>query len=210
MIYMTPNNAAFIKVDDPDRHWGQIITPGSYASRPSLARWCGDNEAFTRKFEPVRFYSWLDKFIPHADRCLFVAVPDIVGDAKGTLARYHIHAKAVRDRGFPVAFVAQDGLENIPLAYWPPFDALFIGGSTEWKLSPAADYCIRIAQQRNAWTHVGRVNSQKRIKHFQLIGVDSVDGTSLAYAPNRDFWRFQKALAQPPLFEIGHSQPPKS
>ena len=98
---------------------------------------------------------------------------------------------------------AQDGLEKIKWAVkFLPYDCLFIGGSTEWKMGSGADQCIKIAKSRGKWVHVGRVNSQKRIRHFKLVGVDSVDGTSLTYAPDRDYWVFQKALLQPVLFQV--------
>jgi hypothetical protein len=44
----------------------------------------------------------------------------------------------IRYAGFPVAFVARDDLEHLTVP-WDDFDALFIGGSTSWKLA-AEDY----------------------------------------------------------------------
>ncbi len=201
MIYTTPDNHNLIK--DKDRFlqsfWGQILTPSSYATAPKASLWCADNEAFTRRFKVWRFFRWLWKMRPHRKSCLFVAVPDVVGDARKTLWRYLIFAPLIKLLGYRAAFVAQDGQESL---WFPPFDTLFVGGSTGWKLSEKADCCIRVAKQRGAWVHVGRVNSQKRMRHFKLVGVNSVDGTSLTYAPGRDFWRFQKALLQPTLFTL--------
>lgn len=200
---MTPDNCNLIKNKDQS-FWGQIITPASYANEPKVAVWCGDNEAFTKRYTFRRFYGWLWRFRKHRKSCVFISAPDVVGSAWKTLARYLPHWLLIKLFGFPVALVAQDGLENISLALrWLPYDALFIGGSTDWKMSPAADTCIFAAKRRGKWVHVGRVNSQKRIKHFKIVGVDSVDGTSLTYAPDRYFWVFQKALMQPALFTIG-------
>ena len=75
---------------------------------------------------------------PDARWCLFAAAPDVVGDAAATLQRSERMLDWIRYAGFPVAFVARDGLEHLTVP-WDDFDALFIGGSTSWKLA-AEDY----------------------------------------------------------------------
>ena len=204
MIYMTPDNRNLIK-DRDQAHWGQILTPSSFASPYNLTlRWCGDNECFTGRYRFWRFVQWLWKMRPARQNCVFICVPDVVGDARRTVLRYIYLWWTIKLLGFPTALAAQDGLERWPwILRWFPYDALFVGGSTGWKMSPAADACIFAAQGRNKWVHVGRVNSIRRINHFKLVRVDSVDGTSLTYAPDRDFWRFQKTLQQPALLTIG-------
>ena len=129
--------------------------------------------------------------------CLFVVAPDVVGQAQATLEKYQYWGPKLRRDGWPVAFVAQDGQENLPFP--ASFDALFIGGSTAWKMSEAALMCIKRAQMLGKWVHVGRVNSQLRIAHFQLASVNSVDGTSLCFAPTKNFRRLNRQLAQRPL-----------
>jgi hypothetical protein len=117
-----------------------------------------------------------------------------------TLELYAEYAPQIRVLGYPVALVGQDGLEDLP---WPEkYDALFIGGKTEWKLSDAADWCIRKAQSVGAWVHVGRVNSQQRIRHFALMGVDSVDGTTIAFEPDTAYRVLETQLRQPVLLEV--------
>jgi len=208
VLYMTPDNRNLIK-SRCDTTWGRIITPDSFANAPKTPVWCGDNGVFTGRYRFWRFFRWLWKMRPHRHSCVFIAVPDVVGVAWLTILRFILLAPLVKFLGYPAALVGQDGLERWPwraVLLWLPYDALFIGGSTKWKMSPAADDCIRRAQRRRKWVHVGRVNSQKRIRHFQLIGVDSVDGTSLTYAPDRDFWRFQKVLWQKPLFYLEENE----
>lgn len=203
MIYMTPDNRNLIKNRDQS-FWGQILTPSSFASPHNLAlRWCGDNECFTGRYRFWRFIRWLWKMRPARKNCIFVCVPDVIGDAERTLLRYIWLWWIIRLLGYPTALVAQDGLERWPwvLKYFP-YHVLFIGGSTAWKLSPSADWCIRQAKHRGKWVHVGRVNSIRRMNHFKVMKVDSVDGTSLTFAPDRDFWRFQKTLMQPVLFDL--------
>lgn len=211
MIYMTPDNRNLAANRDIfiQSFWGQIITPASFANAPKAAVWCGDNEIFSGKYRFWRFYRWLWSKRPYRHYCKFINAPDwltilpdgsVIGSAWRTWLRYLCHFWIIKLLGFPVAYVAQDGSDKWPI---PPFcDAVFIGGSTAWKMSPAADRVIERAKRRGLWTHVGRVNSIRRINHFKVVGVDSVDGTSLTYAPDRDFWRFQKALMQPVLINL--------
>lgn len=196
MLYMTPHTGT-IAAYPP--YWGVIMTPSRRGQNVAPGRaWCGDNEAFAGRFEPGRFFSWLEAMLPYRERCLFVVAPDSVGNPYQTRTLWIEHAWRIKALGYPVAFVAQDGQESLPFP--PDYDALFVGGSTDWKLSDAADWCIRQAKARGAWVHVGRVNSQTRIRHFQLIGVDSVDGTGLAINPSQNFRVLDNQLRQPSLF----------
>ena len=91
----------------------------------------------------------------------------------------------IRLLGFKVAFVAQDGATKNNID-WSSFDCLFIGGTTKWKLSEYASNVVQEAKAKDKWVHMGRVNSYKRMRVAQAIGVDSVDGTSLAFAPDKN------------------------
>jgi len=124
---------------------------------------------------------------PESSSCLFAAGPDVVADARATLRRSYMLAW-IRHAGFPAALVAQDGLEDLTVP-WDDFDALFIGGSTTWKLGPAARDLAREASQRGKWVHMGRVNSFKRLQYADSIGCDSADGTYLTYAPGANLPR---------------------
>jgi len=79
----------------------------------------------------------------------------------------------------PIAFVAQDGQERLPVP-WEHFEALFVGGSTQWKLGPHAAALIREAKRHDKWVHVGRVNTLRRIEWFKALEVDSIDGSGFA------------------------------
>jgi hypothetical protein len=79
----------------------------------------------------------------------------------------------------PIALVAQDGLEPLPVP-WEHLQALFIGGSTQWKLGPHAASLVREAKERGKWVHVGRVNTLQRIRWCMALGVDSIDGSGFA------------------------------
>lgn len=137
--------------------------------------WAGDNCAFTG-FDGARFRAWLPRMAPYRATCIFVAVPDVVGDAAATLIRYEIWAQAMA--GWPLAYVAQDGSERHEIP--PSAAALFVGGTTIWKESQAAIEMIRRAQVMGLRIHVGRVNWKRRYDMFRVLeGSDqfTCDGT---------------------------------
>lgn len=142
-----------------------------------------DNGCFAdpEKYSNDGFLSWLNKLDRKA--CLFAVAPDIVGNAEGTRERAYPMLPHIRELGFKAALVAQDG-ETSNLIDWGQLDAIFIGGSTEWKLSQAAGDIAAAARQKGKWVHMGRVNSFKRMRLAAAIGCDSVDGTYLAFEPD--------------------------
>ena len=129
------------------------------------ALWAGDNCAFTGQFDGPRFLTWLEGMTPHRATCLFVAVPDVVGDVAATLRLWREWQS--RMAGWPLAYVAQDGSETHAIP--DDADAVFIGGSTAWKLSRGAEAVIMAAQARGLHVHIGRVNYWKRYRHFRLM-----------------------------------------
>jgi len=199
MIYLWPQASSMIGM--PDR-FGVMTSPahGTVPLGIQEGRVFGvDNEAYTQGFKPGRFFPYLERLQPWHSRWLFTVCPDVVGNARATMELYREWAHQIK-AFCPVAFVAQDGQESLefPVA----FDWLFIGG-TEWKMSTAADDCIRRAKALGKPVHVGRVNSIKRMTHFRLMGVDSVDGTFPTYEPDTARARLAKGLAQPSLFTLG-------
>jgi EAL domain-containing protein (putative c-di-GMP-specific phosphodiesterase class I) len=75
--------------------------------------------------------------------------------------------------------VAQDGLEDHPVP-WGLIDALFIGGTTEFKMGPVAAAAAQQARLLGKWVHMGRVNTRRRIRYAKSLGCDSMDGTSFS------------------------------
>jgi hypothetical protein len=180
-------------------YWGQLVTPYTKPKIQNDRLWAMDNGAFNDKFNPRLWLQTIDEYRAHQDACLFVVAPDSYANCLETMDRYRFWAWQIKAMGWPVAFVAQDGQESHAM---PEFDALFIGGTTDWKLGNGAKRCIEEAQKRDKWTHVGRVNTGKRIRHFQLLGVDSIDGTALAFGVKKNFRWINKQLAQLPLSDL--------
>jgi hypothetical protein len=165
-----------------------IDTPAQGNRRPPGLIWVCDNGAFSDKFDETKWWRFLTANAYAAADCLFAVAPDVVGDHAATLARSLPWLPKIRALGYPAAFVLQDGAsaDTIP---WDDFDALFIGGSTEYKLGAAAREIAAEAKRRGKWLHVGRVNSKRRFDYagaaYELggLGADSCDGTFLVYGP---------------------------
>lgn len=127
-------------------------------------------------------------------RCLFATAPDVLGDAAATLELSAPWTAPVRAWfGLPVALVAQDGLENLPVP-WPSFDVLFIGGSTTWKLGASARQLTHEAKARGKRVHMGRVNTLQRLTYAAAIGCDTADGTMLTFGPDVNLTRLLASL----------------
>lgn len=162
--------------------------------------WAADNDAFNGGFKE-NFFDWLPTMLPYRKTCLFITAPDVLSNSVATLSlfRNYVH----RLEGWPVAFVAQDGQEN--LEYPDYFDALFIGGSTEWKTSPAAEECIERAEGKHI--HIGRVNYGLRYRIFarmkgsseftcdgtrqRFTGIDKAMESWAGYMNQPSFWSDQ-------------------
>jgi hypothetical protein len=118
---------------------GYIDTPAQGNARPDDVTWCADNGCFSDKWDEAKWWKFLVDNAHRAHYCLFAVAPDVVGDAVATEARSAPWLAKIRDLGYPVAYVAQDGLEVLELPYdgtdwWDAFDVLFIGGTTECNL----------------------------------------------------------------------------
>lgn len=161
---------------------GQLATPLT-----NNANWGGpfaiDNGAYSG-LDRQAFFRCLKKHEPHKENCLFVAVPDIVGNARRTVELYY--AITAQDDGLKPwtdhwALVAQDGLEDLSIQ-WNGVRQLFIGGnaSTNWKESNACYDIVRTAKALGVHVHVGRVNTPKRYDNFSELGADTCDGSGVS------------------------------
>jgi hypothetical protein len=191
MMILLPGNVRQFKnaVIRNRTRWGWLITPRR-STRGILetigGNWAADNECYVLgdKFKPDRYIAFLESYIDHAESCLYATAQDKLADAVATLEMLPYWSSVIRSLGFPVALVGQDGMEDLPVP-WSLFDALFIGGSTDWKLGEGARRLIAEAKDRGKWVHVGRVNSATRLEYCIKLSVDSVDGTEWAINPGR-------------------------
>ncbi len=175
MILLVSGATKTVRASDP--RVGCLMVPGAGGLPLPCRSWAMDNGAFAG-FDEKAFLKKLD-LVKDVSGCLWVAAPDKVADHLATLRLFDAWEPRLRQLGFPVALVAQDGL--IPCAVpWNRIDCLFIGGSTEWKLSEDARRLVVEAKLRGKLVHMGRVNTQQRLALALEWGVDSVDGTSMS------------------------------
>ncbi len=161
----------------PLGHVGVLVVPGAWAKPESLdlhRPWACDNGAFSG-LDVAAFLRMLRRFQDFNSDCLFVTAPDVVGDAKATMTLFNEWEPFIHSLGYKVAFVGQDGLriQDVP---WKRCEAVFLGGSTEWKLGTVARDLAGYGKAYGKWVHMGRVNSARRMKYAIRIGCDSVDG----------------------------------
>lgn len=159
---------------------------GGQGNRAPLADivWAADNGCFARpdKYSDAGYLAWLDARPRNA---LFACAPDVVGDWAATVERSLPMLSQIQFMGFKAAIVLQDGatVDSVP---WPKCDAVFIGGSTGWKLGDAVPGLVAAARHLRKWVHMGRVNSWKRLRVAAAIGCQSCDGNLAAFG--RDRW----------------------
>lgn len=177
---MTTNHEFVLEVGSP--HLGRLVQPRSFPRIGDTAAagiaWAADNDCF-QGLDPEAFVAMLDR-LRGLPGCLFVTVPDVVGDALATARLFEVWEPALRRRGLPVGLVLQNRVHEMPrwlARTWPRVDAVFVGGDDLWKMSDEAAALVREAKERGLWAHMGRVNTRRRILYAKSIGCDSVDGT---------------------------------
>jgi hypothetical protein len=197
-VYLTPYST-HVHDDLVSGEMGLLITPQSH--RPAqydpaeFEVWAADNGCYTLGDDFVldEYLEWLDSFSYDARlSCLFATAPDVVGDWSATLERSRPVLAEIRRLGYPAAIVIQDGatVDSVP---WDEIDAVFVGGSTEWKLGADAEAILTAANELGIWSHMGRVNSIKRMIEAARMGAYSVDGTLLVFGPAANRPRIVKA-----------------
>lgn len=179
LLLVTKSHPELVRHAHP--HLGRLIQPRAYSSIETTAAsgipWAADNDCF-QGLDPDAFSTMLDR-IKNLPGCIFVTCPDVVGDHAATILQFGRWAPGLARRGLPIAFVLQDGC-TVTRVPWREIDAVFIGGTTGFKLGADAERIVRHARERGKWVHMGRVNSEKRIRYAEEIGCDSVDGSSWA------------------------------
>lgn len=200
MLYLLDANGDYdvfaAELGVPPTDVGQLITPITRHSNRGRRVFAIDNGAFSC-FNPTGFMSLLDREKPNQSTCRFVVAPDVPFDARRTLEVFD--RWAARLAGWRLALAIQDGQEHLTIP-WDEIDAVFIGGSDAWKVSPHSRAVVRAAKALGKWIHMGRVNTPKRLATCLEWGVDSIDGTGISrFSAMRVNMRKAYGLAQPQL-----------
>ena len=192
-MYLATSSSPAIAAAMTDGSIGRMCSPATGTAREQGAYWAADNGAFSAKWDADKWWAFLVKNSAFATTCLFAALPDVVADWPATLARSLPWAERVRALGYRAAIVIQDGasLESMP---WDQIDAVFIGGTTAWKLGPEVRELVTAAKAHGLIVHMGRVNSERRLRYAKFIGCDSADGTFLSFGPDVNLPRLQAWL----------------
>src|SRR5262249_30611254 len=107
-------------------HLGHLLTPGDWgrgAYQKTGLPFGVDNGAF-RGLDPVAFRRLLAWLSGHGEHCLWVCCPDVVGNARATLALFKEWQEEIAAIGVSLAFVGQDGAEAIEIP-WKCFGCWF-------------------------------------------------------------------------------------
>lgn len=190
---------------------GQIITQVSGNQLEPWVEWCADNGIYSNAYPgDAGYLRWLGQHADYRSRCRFAVAPDVVADHGATLERSWPMLKPIRRVVGRVALCAQNGAtpDDLP---WGHFDAVFLAGIAEcvrcnfvrpvadqemrccpgchrelaeWKEGAVAAAITAEAKRRGVWVHMGRVNSERRIKRAIEMGCDSADGTYVARGPD--------------------------
>jgi hypothetical protein len=152
----------------PDR-LGILLTPsnGNAEWWQPEHTWACDNDCF-RALDAPAYLRMVARVAGFKSRPSWIACPDAVGDMGETWRRYTIWSRVLLEMGLPVALVMQDGLERLKWrarlpSTWDELSAVFVGGSTAWKLSDEAGQLTLQAHERGLKVHYGRVNTFRRI-----------------------------------------------
>jgi hypothetical protein len=193
-IYMTPPCSEPVPDHIRAGRLGMIATPAQGNKiHPDYRHVIFDNGVYGGTYPGDAAYLRMlaterDQLGDAADNVIFATAPDVVGQHLATWARSRDMLPRIRALGYAAALVAQDGMEaDHSLWMWDEFDALFVGGSTAWKLSSEAAALARAARDMGKWVHVGRVNSFCRYQHAaEEMCAHSVDGTFLTNGPDKN------------------------
>lgn len=141
--------------------------------------WASDCDVLSRHgYDEAAYFKHLIRMQPFHATCRFVVVPDLPGNGEATHAMFPYLARELADSGFPLAYVLQDGCETLdfPLGC----DVAFLGGTDPWREAWGATLLAR-ARAEGLGTHVGRVNSQRRVQALALTACDGADGTYVGF-----------------------------
>ncbi len=191
-----------------DEQIGLMLNPAS-GYRSQVERWpyfAIENGCFARgdAFDLTAWLATLASLSAERTRCLFAVAPDVRCDAQATLVRSRPVLAEIHARGFPAAFVAQNGL-TVETTPWEEFEVLFIGGDDAFKVAEETQRLITTAKALGRRVHGGRCNSLRRLQAMALQGCDTADGTYLGFGPDVNLARllgWLRTIREQPHLEL--------
>lgn len=167
---------------DALRHsgWGLLISRAGQWRTEGFENYVIDNGAWSdfqasRKFDDEAFERMIVKLGAKAQ---WIVLPDIVAGGLASLELSVRWSNRCLDICPMVLLAVQDGMEEADIAHLVGRNVgVFLGGSTEWKISTMAQWGA-FCRRRGIYYHVARVNTERRMAMAVAAGADSVDGTS--------------------------------
>ena len=162
------------------RGWGLLISRGGEWRTEGFDHYCLDNGAWVdfqaqRPFDADAFERLIDRLGARAD---WIVLPDIVAGGLASLEMSLRWSNRCLSACPMVLLAVQDGMGESDVApFVGPSVGIFLGGSTEWKISNMARWGT-FCRQRGIYYHVARVNTARRMFLAASSGADSVDGSS--------------------------------
>lgn len=189
-----------------DFKYGCLVTP---RCKSSITRTNGiigvDNDRFNdNSYTDTAFMKLLIYLVNFSgkDRIKFVSAPDIPFNAEGTFRDFYKWHTVIKEIfKLPIALVTQDGM-TVKSIDWDRLDAVFIGGTTEYKMSQDSINIIKKAKSLKKWVHIGRVNTPPRFTFFKMLDVDSIDGTAFSLFQEAQINLYESTMKQDTLFNF--------
>ena len=175
---------------------GQLLTPLTRYSNWSPGCFGVDNGCYSG-FKPNEFRALLMREEKNKRGCLFVTVPDVVGNARRTLELWKYRHRFVPPT-WPLALVAQNGIEDMDIP-WSEFACVFYGGDDSFKCSQAVMDVARTAKILGKHNHLGRCNSDRRFSNWHGIA-DTCDGSGVSRGLGKHLARIRGGLNERFLF----------
>jgi hypothetical protein len=113
----------------------------------------------------------------------FIVAPDIVAGGMRSFVTSLEWVRALSCLGL-VLVPVQNGMSPAVIApYLNEWVGVFVGGTVEWKLETMETWG-RVARERDAYLHVGCVNTRRRVSRCAVAGAHSFDGTGPVRFPS--------------------------
>jgi len=160
---------------------GVMVGPrtGGLGSVRTGRPWASDCDALSRHgYSEEAYLTHLERIVAYRSTCLFIVVPDVPGDGEATLSCFECSGDLFAQMGYPLAYCLQDGCEDFDLPLGA--DVAFLGGTDPWRKAWGAKMLGR-ARTEGLRTHVGRVNSKRRMQALRFTAADTVDGTYISF-----------------------------
>lgn len=163
---------------------GHLYSPGAQRTPRPWLPYALDNGAYSYWTKKTNFFDaakwernerlWNELIVwaqIQNQKPLWAVVPDVPGNAEGTIHCWSQYAKQLTS--FPRALAVQNGMTVDQVqSMQPPPDVIAVGGDDDWKWDTAPMWAAAFPR-----VHILRCNAPWRLYDLERWGVESCDGT---------------------------------